>query len=61
MRHLPNSSSPPPHAASFAALAERCRARLSERVGHQEETTGKRLVRDLAALTKAKLSGGRTM
>src|SRR6476620_7935503 len=45
---------PLPHAASFAALnaalAERCRARQSERAGRQEETIGERLVRDLAAL-----------
>src|SRR4051794_39633411 len=45
---------PLPNAASFAALnaalAERCRARQSERAGRQEETIGERLVRDLAAL-----------
>jgi hypothetical protein len=45
---------PLPHAASFAALnaalAERCRARQSERAGRQEETIGERLARDLAAL-----------
>jgi hypothetical protein len=45
---------PLPHAASFAALnaalAERCRARQSERAGRHEETIGERLVRDLAAL-----------
>jgi hypothetical protein len=45
---------PLPHAASFAALnaalAERCRARQSERAGRHEETIGERLARDLAAL-----------
>jgi transposase len=46
---------PLPHAPSFAALnaalAERCRARQSERARRHQETIGERLVRDVAALS----------